>query len=65
MSNQICPGCQRSVKPLEKLEYDKTIRKHWMISYCPFERCGFNIDLEPMSLKTWNQTKGFFEDYTE
>jgi hypothetical protein len=58
----ICPGCRRSVEPLERVERDKK-NKAWKISYCPFERCNFNIDLERIEVKLWNNDKGYFEDY--
>lgn len=63
MTYMVCPGCSRSIKPEERLEYDKKTKKNWQITYCPNERCGFNIDIVPMNLKTWNDTRGYFEDY--
>ncbi len=65
MAYQICPGCKRSVEPLEKIAKDKEGKKPktWKIWYCPFERCGFNIDLEQIEVRLWNNDKGYFENY--
>jgi hypothetical protein len=63
MSYQVCPGCKRSILPLERLERDKKKHITWRIFYCPFERCNYNIDLEETEIKVWNNEKGFFEDY--
>jgi hypothetical protein len=59
----VCPGCKRSVQPLERIETDKKAKKTYRITYCPFERCNFNIDLELVDIKLWNKA-GYFEDYT-
>jgi hypothetical protein len=65
MSNVICPGCNRSVEPLERVERDSKAKKAktYKISYCPNTRCNFNIDLEIIDVKLWNNDKGFFEDF--
>lgn len=63
MSARICKGCNRSVDPLTRTEKDKKTKKSWMILYCPYERCNFNIEImEAPSVKYWNEMKGFFED---
>jgi len=58
----ICWKCKRSIEPLERLERDKKKSKTYKITYCPFERCNANIDIEEVTVKLWNQ-KGYFEDY--
>lgn len=60
----ICPKCLRSVEPLERLEKDKKARKTWLIKYCSYPRCAFNIDIEPANIKLWNDRARYFEDYT-
>lgn len=63
MTNTVCKGCNRSVVPLERLEKDKKDKKKaWLITYCPFDRCRFNIDIEPANVKIWNSTSSYFED---
>lgn len=62
MDNVICPGCKRSVEPKERVEKDKK-GKTWKITSCPFERCGFNIDLEKIEVKLWNHKTCTFDDY--
>ena len=57
----ICYKCRRSVEPLERLEKDKK-GKLWTITYCPFERCGANLEIDATAIKKWNNL-GYFEDY--
>ena len=60
MANIVCWKCQRSVEPLERRERDKKAKKSWFISYCPFDRCGANLDIYPAPpIKLWNGS--FFE----
>lgn len=54
MGHLICPGCERSIEPLERFEKDKKKHKTWLITYCPYPRCAFNLDIEEMSVKVWN-----------
>jgi hypothetical protein len=62
----ICWKCQRHIEPLERREVDKKARKVWVITYCPYERCGANLDIEPgKSIKLWNSKQGFFQDETD
>lgn len=43
----ICDGCKRSVEPVKLFEESpKPPKQWWLISRCPFERCGYNIDIE-------------------
>lgn len=42
----VCPGCNRRVEPIYVFERDPKSKKSWLITKCPYERCGFNIDLE-------------------
>lgn len=60
MYNIICYKCSRSVVPLERRERDKKGRKTWLITYCPYERCGANLDIQLAStIGLWNG-KNFF-----
>lgn len=57
----VCWKCRRSMTPLEKREKDPKTKKHWMISYCSFDRCraALEIDTAP-PIKLWNGS--FFEE---
>lgn len=59
----VCPGCKRSVEPLERIEKDREKNKTYKITYCPYDRCNFNFDLEQITVKLWNKDKCCFEDY--
>jgi hypothetical protein len=61
--NQICPKCQTSIDPLERLEKDGA--KTWLIRYCPNDRCKYNLDIESVNIKLWNAKESYFEDYTK
>ena len=61
----ICPGCQRSVEPLEELVKDPKTKKAWLIQRCPFERCKFNIDISETNVRLWNDRLKYFEDLTD
>lgn len=63
MENVICPGCKRSVAPRQRYEKDKKHKKTWCISYCPFDRCNFNIEIDQVTTKVWNAMGQYFEDY--
>lgn len=63
MAFQICPGCSRSIEPLERLEKDKKKHKTWKILYCPNTRCNFNIELTELEVRLWNNDKGYFENW--
>lgn len=65
MSHQvICYKCNRSVTPLERREKDKKAKRSWLITYCPYERCAANIDIQlTSSIKIWNGS--FFQDEHE
>lgn len=64
MENIICPGCKRSITPDVRLEKDKKKGgRTYKITYCPFERCKFNLDIEKIEVKLWNKEGMFFEDY--
>lgn len=63
MPSQICPNCKRSIEPLERVERDTKKNKTYKITYCPYERCKFNLDLEQINVRLWNNEKGYFEDY--
>lgn len=63
MPSIICPGCQRSVEPLDRIEKSKKTGKMYKISACPYERCKFNIDLSETTIKLWSEEKGYFQDY--
>lgn len=60
---QICPKCNRHVEPKERTERDHKKSKNYKITYCPFERCGFNFDLEQIQVKLWNKDTCEFEDF--
>lgn len=64
MANQVCPGCHRSIEPLTRLEKDKKKGRTYKITYCPYHRCNFNIDIEQITVRLWNNDKGYFEDFT-
>lgn len=64
MAIRMCPECDRSIEPLVRWEKDKKTKKTWMITYCPYDRCGFNLDLEPSTVQVWNNEKCKFEDLT-
>ncbi len=61
----ICPKCQRHIEPLERVERDSKNKKGktYKITYCPYERCGFNLDLEQITVALWNKDTMKFEDY--
>lgn len=59
---RICPKCQHHVEPRERFEKDKK-GKTWKISYCSYDRCKFNFDLEESHVKLWNHESCSFEDY--
>jgi len=59
----VCPGCNRCIEPLERVEKDHKKNKTYKITYCPYERCKFNIDLEQITVKLWNHKTCTFEDY--
>lgn len=42
----VCQGCQLSVIPIRVFAQSKKSKQWWLITKCPRERCGFNIDLE-------------------
>jgi len=63
MSYIVCPGCRRSVEPSERVERDKKTGKTYKITFCPFDRCNRNIDLEQIQVKLWNKKTMEFEDY--
>lgn len=65
MSHQICPGCHRTVQPLDRIEKDKKAKKTYRITYCPYDRCNFNLDIEPINVKLWNSKDCSFEDETD
>lgn len=50
----VCWKCKRSVEPAQRFEKDKKSKKTWIITYCPYERCLTNLDLEEMNVKLWN-----------
>lgn len=62
-TNVVCPKCQRTITPIERVEKDHKHNKTYKITYCPFERCNFNLDLEQITVKLWNKDKCEFEDY--
>lgn len=64
MSFKLCPKCQRSVEPLERLEKDTKSKKNYLIYYCPNDRCKFNLDIEECNIKLWNHRSKYFEDLT-
>lgn len=41
----ICPGCHTSVEPIFVFERSPRTKKPYLITKCPKERCGFNIDI--------------------
>jgi hypothetical protein len=60
----VCWKCHRSITPLERRERDKKARRTWLITYCPYERCGANLDIVPApEVRLWNGS--FFEDPEE
>ena len=63
MKQVLCPGCNRNVEPKEKVEKDRKTKKNWAIKYCPYERCGFNLDIVPFNVKVWNNDYSRFEDF--
>jgi hypothetical protein len=66
MSHVICFKCSRHIEPLTRREIDKKAKKTWLITYCPYERCNANLDIEPaIPVKIWNQKRGFFQDETD
>ncbi len=66
MQNIICWKCSRHIEPLERREVDKKAKKAWTITYCPYERCGANLDIaSAIPIKLWNSKQGFFQDETE
>lgn len=42
----ICPGCNQRVEPVKSFENSPKTGKQWVITRCPRERCGFNLDIE-------------------
>lgn len=59
----ICWKCKRHIDPLGRREKDKKTNKVWLITYCPYDRCGANLDITPaVPLKLWNGS--YFEDET-
>jgi len=47
MERITCPGCQQNVDPLKLFEKSPATEKWWLITRCPRERCGYNLDLAP------------------
>jgi hypothetical protein len=63
MVSIICWKCKRSVEPLERREKDKKHRKTWLITYCPFERCNANLDIQDApAIRLWNGREFFNPD---
>jgi len=47
----VCPGCNLSVDPIRVFDRSPRTGKGYLITKCPRERCGFNIDIEEWSGK--------------
>lgn len=45
----VCVGCGLRVSPIEVFEPDARKKTGWIITRCPRERCGFNIDIAEAS----------------
>lgn len=45
----ICLGCKLRVSPIEVFEQAPRSKKGWIITRCPRERCGYNIDIAEAS----------------
>lgn len=57
MDRVICLRCGRSVEPTKLFEQAPKSKQRWLISRCPFSRCGFNIDIEKYDKPTSNKDK--------
>jgi len=42
----VCPGCGYRIEPIYVYDRDPKTGKPWLITKCPKDRCGFNIDLD-------------------
>lgn len=42
----ICPGCHTSIDPIFIVERSPRSKRPYLITKCPRERCGFNLDIE-------------------
>ncbi len=47
MDATICGGCGLRIEPTKVFEKDRDDKRWWLITRCPRERCGYNIDIEP------------------
>ena len=46
MDATVCKGCNLSIIPIRIFGQSKKSKQWWLITKCPRERCGFNIDIE-------------------
>lgn len=42
----VCPGCNLSIEPIYVFDRSPKSKQPYLITKCPRERCGFNIDIE-------------------
>ena len=45
-TSMVCPGCGLRIEPIYVFDRSPKTRKPYLITKCPRERCGFNIDIE-------------------
>lgn len=54
----VCPGCGYRIEPIYIFDRSPKTKHPYLITKCPKERCGFNIDIEEYV----GQRKKHFED---
>lgn len=45
-TTMVCPGCGYRIEPIFIYDRSPKTKKPYLITKCPKERCGFNIDIE-------------------
>lgn len=44
--SMVCPGCGNRIEPIYIFDRSPKTKRPYLITKCPRERCGYNIDIE-------------------